>query len=412
MSKFFLILLGLVLIIVTGCQNAPSDTPRISGRALLWHGWTGDEAAFLEQLVHNFSEINPQTRIVTIAVPADELLAQYEASTAQGIGPDLVIGSNDWVRQLVEAGHIRPIPADEITRNDYRPNTLAALSYQDQLWGYPMSVQPVALYYNKRLVAAPPKTLNELLAEVSAEKSIAFVPRFEDAHWGVQIFGPELFDDSGRFTLASSGLTKWLSWLNEAQGNAGVILNRDGAALQRLFIEEKIAFYVAKPTELSLLREALGEDNLGVAALPGGDDEPAGPLLPVEAIMLSTASTEHQAELATNLARYLTNPEQTRTLMRTLNRIPANRQVTVDARVHPLLAGFAQQARTAVTLPNHLHRQEFYAAGDVAYGNVLSGVLTPAEGVCAFGLAVIELQGYGPEAYDLPAGCSIESIEE
>ncbi|MCB0175895.1 MAG: extracellular solute-binding protein [Anaerolineae bacterium] len=411
MSKSFLILLLLILIVVPACQTATPDTPRISGRALLWHGWTGNEAAFLKQLVDSFSEINPQTRIVTIAVPAEELLDQYEASTAQGIGPDLVIGSSDWVRQLVDAEHIRPVQNDEISLGDYRSNTLAALSYQDKLWGYPMSLQPVALYYNKSLVTTPPRTLDELLLDVSEEKSIAFVPRLEDAHWGVQAFGPGLFDETGRFTLASSGLTEWLTWLNEAQGNAGVILNRDGAALQRLFIEEKIAYYIADPTELSVLVEAMGEEKLGVAILPGGEKGPSGPLLPVDAIMLSTDSTQNQADLATALARYLTNPEQTRTLMRALNRVPANRQVTVDSRVHPLVAGFAQQARTAVTLPNHLYRQQFYALGDLAYGNVLSGVLTPEEGVCTFGLAVIELQGYGPEAYDLPSGCTAESLK-
>ncbi|MCB0163109.1 MAG: extracellular solute-binding protein [Anaerolineae bacterium] len=414
MSKPFLslLLLLLILIVAPGCQTVAPDTPRISGRALLWHGWTGDEAAFLDQMIDSFSEINPQTRIVTIAVPAEELLAQYEASTAQGIGPDLVIGSSDWVRQLVEAGHIRPIEEDEISRSDYRSNTLAALSYRDELWGYPMSLQPMALYYNKSLVSKPPKTLEELLLAVSEEKSIAFVPRFEDAHWGVETFGPGLYDENDHFTLAASGLTDWLTWLNEAQTNTGVILNRDRAALQKLFIEGKIAFYVANPTELSPLVAAMGEDKLGVAPLPGGEDGPAGPLLPVDAIMLSTASTPNQADLATTLARYLTNPEQTRTLMRTLGRVPANRQVTVDSRVHPLVAGFAQQARSAVTLPNHLHRQQFYALGDLAYGNVLSGVLTPDQGVCAFGLAVIELQGYGPEAYDLPTGCTAESLEE
>lgn len=408
----FLLFLLAILVTLPGCQAIPSDTTEITGRALLWHGWSGEEAAFLEALVESFSDINPGTRIVTIAVPAEELLAQYEASTAQGIGPDMVIGSNDWVRQLVEAGHILPLQADEIDIVDYRPNTVEALTYQGELWGYPLSLQPVALYYNTTMVTTPPQSVDQLLADVSEEKSIAFAPRFEEAHWGVQAFGDGLYNDDEIFTLDSSGFTEWLAWLNEAQGEAGVILNRDRAALQKLFIEEKIAFYVAGPAELAPLLEAMDEATLGVAPLPGGSDGPAGPLLPVEAMLLSSSSTERQHDLAITVARYLTNPEQTRTLMRTLNRVPANRQVTVDARVHPLVAGFDRQARTAVTLPNHLLRQQFYAVGDLAYGNVLSGVLSPEEGACAFGLAVIELQGYGPEMVDLPAGCSAESLEE
>ena len=398
---------------VAGCQTTMTpETPRITGRALLWHGWSDGEADFLEQLVDNFSAINPETRIITIAVPQGELLAQYQASTAQGIGPDLVIGSSDWVRPLVDAGYIRPIQDDAISLDDYRSNTIAALRYQDEMWGYPMALEPVALYYNKDLVTTVPRTLDDLLLDVNEEKSIAFVPRFEEAHWGVQTFGDGLFDEDGNFTLATSGFREWLTWLNEAQSNAGVILNRDGTTLQRLFIEGKIAYYVAKPTELTTIVEAMGEDVLGVTWLPAGPEGASGPLLPVETMMLSTASTKSQAELAITLARYLTNTEQTRTLMRTLNRVPANRQVLVDSRVHPLISGFSQQARTAVTLPNDLDRQDLYTVGDLTYGNVLSGVKTPEEAVCDFGLAVIELQGYGPESYELPPGCSVESPNE
>ena len=282
MCFYRLFILIPVLIVMSGCQmTVTSETPRISGRALLWHGWSDDEAAFLDQLITDFRAINPETRIIAIAVPEHELLAQYQASTAQGIGPDLVIGSSDWIRPLVDAGYIRPVPDDEITLNDYRPNIIADLRYQDEVWGYPMALEPVALYYNKELVTTVPRTLNDLLLDVGEDKSIAFVPRFEEAHWGVQDFGQGLFDEAGRFTLASSGFREWLTWLNEAQSNPGIILNRDGATLQRLFIEGKIAYYVAKPTELSSLLQEMDENILGVTWLPAGPEGASGPLLPI-----------------------------------------------------------------------------------------------------------------------------------
>lgn len=121
--------------------------------------------------------------------------------------------------------------------------------------------------------------------------------------------------------------------------------------------------------------------------------------------MLSTISSTEQAATAEAVAEYLTNPQQSTIFMRELGRIPANRLVEVDPRVYPVLAGFAQQSKTAVALPNDLFREEFYQLGDRAYANAISGVLTPEEAVCEFGLEVIELQEYTENQVDLPEDC-------
>lgn len=241
---------------------------------------------------------------------------------------------------------------------------------------------------------------------------MALVPRFVPAYWGIESFGVGLFDPTGKFTLAESGFTEWLTWLLGVADSPGVILNPDAIALQQMYIEGRVAYYVAGPEELNMLGATMGKDVVGVVPLPSGPTGPSGPLLPVDAVMLGTASSAEQTDAALAVARFLTNPQQSTIFMRDLGHIPANQDVSVDSRIYPVLAGFSRQARTAVVLPNDLFRDAFYLLGDRAYANVLAGTMTPEEAVCDFGLAVVELQGYTAEQVDLPPDCTTATDPE
>lgn len=400
----------LLAFLLTGCNALPGDSLNLTGNVLLWHSWDEADTLVLEQVLERVTEIEPGTAVIAVHVPADELLDQYILTTEQGVGPDLLLGSSEWTGQLVEAGVVRPIDFGERELVQYLPTAMATLQVrtdgqESAFFGFPLSLYPVALYRNTRMAATSPITLDEMLAHAEAGESVALVPRFQPAYWGIQAFGDGLFDTAGTFTLAQSGFTEWLTWLNDVQHEPGIILNVDETALQEMFMEQRVAYFATGPEDLRLFSEALGEDSIGVAPLPSGPVGLSGPLLPVEAVMLSTASSQVQSKIALAVARFLTNPQQSTTFMRELGRVPANRYVEVDPRVYPVLSGFAQQSRTAVALPNDLDRQAFYVLGDRAYASALSGVATPEEAVCEFGLAVVELQGYDESQADLPQDC-------
>ena len=400
-----LLILTVVPLLLGGCVAPIVGEFGLSGNVILWHSWEETDALILEQILGQVSEISPDTEVISIYVPPDELLQRYIDSTLQGVGPDLLLGSSEWVRDLADAGTARPLSGVDLNRFDYHENALSALQFQGQIYGLPMSLFPVALYYNRSHTQAPPTTLEEMLEQAAAGESIALVPRFKLSHWGIQPFGHGLFDSQGRFTLDGSGLTEWLTWLERVQHEPGVILNTDGTAMEEMFRSERVTYYVDGPDELRHLEEWLAPEQIGVVPLPAGPVGPSGPLLPVEAVMLSTSSSDEQSTIALAVAHFLTNPQQSTTLMRDVGRVPANRDVAVDARVYPNLAGFSSQGRTAVTLPNYLDREAFYRAGDRAYANALSGVLTPDQSVCEFGREVISTQGLTPDQVDLPSDC-------
>ncbi len=90
-----------------------------------------------------------------------------------------------------------------------------------RLYGVPLSLAPRALYYNKKLVTPPPDTLDALLQEAADGQQVAFVPRFEEAYWGIQTYGEGLFNEEGQLVIEGSGFEEWLGWLNEAQSAPG-----------------------------------------------------------------------------------------------------------------------------------------------------------------------------------------------
>ena len=396
------------LLIIAGCRSTEQDD-ELKGRLTLWHSWSPVEAVVLDEALAQFQEIHPQVRIITVALPEDQLLKEFYRLGNDGLGPGLLIGDDSWISELADDQLIRPFSPNQTTLTLFNPRNRALTQYQDQIFGVPMSLAPHALYYNKNIVNEPPESLDALLEEAARGNRVAFVPRFEEAYWGIQTFGDGLFDNEDRFTLAESGFTEWLHWLDDSQHISGVILNVDDESLMELFTTGQIAYYVAGPEKQALIAAMIDEENpieFGVVPLPQGPQGSSGPLLTAETILLYAHTSDEQTKIANSLAAFLVKQQQSVRFMRELDRVPANPNMKVDIRIYPIVNGFARQARTAVVLPNEIPTDPFVAAGNRAYITVLSGVLTPERAVCLFGQEVANLQEYTAADMSLPEGCN------
>lgn len=411
MRLTFIVLVA-TLLLLAGCQIAAPDN-ELSGHITLWHRWPPEEAAVLEETLSEFEEIHPEVRITAIALPEERILEEFKQAGNDGLGPGLLLGADGWIGELVETDMLRPLSSDLIADSFFNSRNSSLVQYDDQLFGVPLSVGPRVLYYNKNMVDEPPSTLDELLDEAAAGNRVVFVPRFEEAYWGVQAFGDGLFDDQHRFTLAESGFQEWLTWLDSAQSAPGMILSVDDDSLFELFTTGQVAYYVGGPQKLVELAAIAADEeaeegfDFGVVPLPDGPNNAAGPLLPAETIMLYAHTSAAQTRLANALAAFLVNPQQSVRFMRELDRAPANPAVWVDRRIYPTVHGFSEQARTSVVIPNEVLTEPLIAAGNRAYVGALSGSLTPEEAVCLFGQEVAEFQGYTTADISMMEGCEL-----
>lgn len=372
--KILIMLLCSLLLVACNFDADNSNNNQLSGRILLWHGFNEEESVVLHSILDQFGSIYADIQVVSAAVPEEEFLLRYQNTAAQGLGPDLLIGSSDWIAPLAEADLILDINRSVPETEAYLPTAVESLRLGEGLYGLPLSLAPVALYYNSKLVDTPASTLDDLLLEAANGKAVALNTNFDEAFWGIQAFGGQLFDDDGRVILDQGGFANWLGWLKSAQEAPGMILNNDQVTLRDLFSNQKAAYYVAGPEELPILQEALGHDAIGVVPLPAGPNGPAGPLLRVETIMFNPSSSTNQHQLALTLAKFLSNAQQNTVLMRELGRVPANQRVRVDPRVYPAIDGFATQARSAVPMSNLPQMESVRRLGQNTYTQVLLGV--------------------------------------
>lgn len=412
---FGILLIGLFIM---GCQ-ANTTNNELKGRLTLWHSWTPAEVEVLEGALAQFQEIHPGVRIIPVSMPEEQILSEFSKTGNDGLGPAMLIGKNSWISQLADAGLIRPVSLNQEpdTLTFFNLRNRALVEYQDEIFGVPMSLEPYALYYNKDMVTELPESLDALLAEAADGNGVSFVPRFEEAYWGIQPFGAGLFDATGQFTLAGSGFVEWLRWVAEAQAAPGVILNVDDKSLLELFATGQIAYYVGKPATQARLHALADDQNaidFGVMPLPQGPNGSSGPLLTAETILLYTYMSDEQAVIANELAKFLVNNQQSIRFMRELDHVPANPAIRVDRRIYPLVNGFARQATTAVVMPNDISSQRLVEAGNRAYITVLSGTDSAETAVCTFGLEVIEILDLSPTEVNLPSGCvpPVEDVEQ
>lgn len=402
MGKLHQFILILVVALLTGCQATQPTDNTLRGTITLWHSWSEEEAKILEQIVGEFLKVNPDVNVNVVAFPPERILEQFTQAGEDGLGPDLLLGSSDWIPKLADGGLLREIKIDD---QQFENTALKVSGYQDKVYGLPISFFPQATFYNRDLVDQPPSTLEDLLSEAEAGKVVAINQLFEDSYWGIQAFGEGLFDEQGNFSLVDSGLIEWFEWLHQAQNESGFILSNDIQGMQDLFTRGEIAYYISGSQNLAGLMAGLGEDKLGVNTLPSGEHGPAGPLLLADAILFFAHSSPEQIRISNALANFIVSPKSNISFIRLLNRVPANPNVQVDSRLYPEISKFVQQTKSGVYLPSNLDREQFFEAGTRALTKVLSNIQTADEAACSFASEIINFQNYAPENVRLPAGC-------
>jgi ABC-type glycerol-3-phosphate transport system substrate-binding protein len=369
----------LVTTLLLGACGRVASSPEVRGQIIVWHAWEGARAETLDALLDRFAEIYPDATIVRSKTPPGQLISRFRARAAMGLGPDLLVVPGEQVALLASEGYIQDLTGYGLDTSALYSTSLVTAQHNERLYGLPLALDTMVLYYNREMVETPATTLEELLAEAMAGRGLAMPTDFHSSFWGIKAFGGDLIDAEGRIVLDQGGLANWLGWLKIAQGNEEVFFKDDGLSARQLFEGGRVAYYVGSTDELLGLREVMGVDPVGVAPLPAGPFRHAGPLLNSQVMVLNASSSAGQSELALRLARFLTGAEQQAKLARQASTIPANAQVRVDARLNPGTAVFLAQVQTAVPLPNLPQVRAVLAQGDMAYTLALEGVLGVAE---------------------------------
>jgi arabinogalactan oligomer/maltooligosaccharide transport system substrate-binding protein len=357
----------------------------------VWHAYRGKEKAAFEEVVANYNKrvASKGVEVTTLAVPYDAYADKITAAVPRGKGPDVFIFAQDRLGGWVEGGvTVEPIGffLDDQTRGQFLPNMLEAMTYRDTVYGLPLNYKSITLIYNKKLVAAPPKTSGELV-KLAKRLTDAAAGRFGLAyayndfyyHAALQnAFGGRAFDPGPKPALSApenvAAMKLLLKWMRQ---DAILPAEPSTALVTSLFNEGKAAMVFSGPWFLGEIAPGI---DYGLAPLPTIDEaggKPMRPWLTIEGVYVSASSK--QKEAAYDIAKYLVSEEAGLVLAVEGRQLHTNKAVYAHKAVadDPVLAAFRRQLDTATPMPNFAEMTVMWSPATTAMNTIVRGAATP-----------------------------------
>ncbi len=350
----------------------------------LWHAYRGDERTALERMVTAWDEQHDEVTVHVLALPPEGFTQKFEAAGPHGNGPDLLIAAHERVGAWSDARLLAPftdVPAD------LHPVAISALTWEGAVYGLPLATKSLALFYNRALVAAPPRTTDAMLALKNTLPDGVFtlaVPAadpFFHAPWMFG-FGGGVFDADGQVALDQPENAAAMGFVKSLVDSGVAPEEATGVLVTQLFNEGHAALAVNGPWFLGEIDPSV---DFGIVPLPevSATGRPAAPFLTVEAVLLSAYA--RQPEAATALARYLVTEEvavvravEGRQAVATLSAL-SHPEVADD----PILGAFRAQLEASVPTPNVPAMAATWEPQARALRRVLRGAQSPEDAVRA-----------------------------
>jgi multiple sugar transport system substrate-binding protein len=175
-------LVMLLFVAIVGCsgtnngKNEPSasngsSAPPADGKKVeltFWGDWGGEGQAQFETMVDAFNK--SQDKITVKYVLQQDMITKFLTAATSGGSPDILFWDR-WRTSLYAPKNVlHPVDQymekDGLAKSEFYEEAIKELSYKDQLYGLPLTVDARALFYNKKILAdanvEPPKTWEEL----------------------------------------------------------------------------------------------------------------------------------------------------------------------------------------------------------------------------------------------------------
>lgn len=316
-----------------------------------------------DELEASFQKLHPGVHLEQMAFEEDDMVAEIRRRTRAGLGPDLILVQGGTAERLYSQGLIRPLPFSSPTSSQLRPELIPYVKATPrQLFALPVSLQPQLACFDRRRIASPPATLQELLAESSRGKRFGLSLSTADGAWTMGSLGAL---ESIHLALAGAPLaaeqtariSTWLGWLRTADLQQRITLVNDRNQLLAGLRSGELDWIPCQSNDVNALRLDLGQ-HLGLAPLPAGPAGPPTPISSVQVAALGRNSSGRQREAAEAMLSFLLSARIQRMLtIRNQAQLPASAKVSLPVASSANLAALLtaqDQAEAAQELTNSL----------------------------------------------------------
>ncbi|MBU8786570.1 MULTISPECIES: extracellular solute-binding protein [Bacillus] len=388
-KKGLALLFASVLVFTLAACSGSKDAAGSDGKKVLTVSVEETYKDYVESIKADFEKENNAT-IKIVEKPMFDQLGALPLDGPAGNGPDVMLAAYDRIGGLGQQGHLLDIePSDTKSFGD---KEMRQVTIDGKVYGMPLVIETLVLYYNKDLLKAPPKTFQDLenLAKdprfsFSSEKgkSTAFLAKWTDfymsygllAGYGGYVFGKD-GTDSGDIGLNSKGAVeaveyagKWFReyWPKGMQDNSSA-----DDFIQQTFMDGKAAAVIGGPWSASNYKEAgLNYGAAKIPALPNGKEY--APFAGGKGWVASKYTKE--PELAKKWLEYAANDQNAYHFYKETNEVPANlaARKKADKQKDELTSAVIKQYETATPTPNIPEMAEVWTGAESLIFDAASG---------------------------------------
>ena len=372
---------------------------------VVWESLLGPDQ-FIQEAGEWFTQLYPNITIKYINVESSEANSKIVLDGPAGNGPALFACAHATIGKMAAQAAIEPVPESEIenvkasvTAEALQGATLNDSKGNSVLYGYPVSVETYALFYNKEMIseAEIPKTMADMVAYIKEFKADsnnkgkeAFLMDSDNAYYTVMftstpdnhLYGPNGNDITATYQnteAAVAQITNDFLPLSEAIGMKSG--DMDYKNNDSLFSNKKLAMNISGAWNIKVYEED-GVD-FGITSIPSltGSENPPTNFMGVRCMFVS-AYSNHKNE-AEAFAEFLLTKEMQKLRCEITSTMPSRDDVYADIedpKVKEYMEGLQKQIAHSYPMPNMPEASLYWSAFEAAMGNIWNGNTTDIQG--------------------------------
>ena len=353
----------------------------------VWESTSGPDE-FIKQAGEAFTEQYPNITIEYVNVELGDTTSQIALDGPAGVGPDVFAAPHDKLGELVSGGHVLTTQDPEYVKENALGACTSALTYEGTMYGYPVSAETYALFYNKDLIDETdvPTTWEDL--KTFSEKfnsehnnQYGFMMDVESGYYTIifttsqdnRLFGPEGTDTTNTNINSAQSVDGMTFFQSLRSGLDLPSADLTTAACDAAFSSGNVALYITGLWNVTNFESA--GVNFGVTTLPSlpGNDTPAASFSGTRAMFVS-AYSDYPTE-ADLFAKFLMSEEMQKLRFELTGSLPS-----IDCEVEsPYVEGFLKQLDYAFPMPSIPQMNAFWDAMKAASANIWDGAEVQAE---------------------------------
>ncbi len=366
--------LAALALLVVACTSRNPDS------IVLWHAYNGAERDALQASAARWNAEHPDHPLELVGVPHQAFADKLTSAIPNGNGPDLFIYAQDRIGGWVDAGVVEPLEfwLDDARMDRFSGQAIRAMDYKGSIWGLPMTVKSLALFYRTDLVPTPPRTTAELIGlspKMRAKQGYALayanIDLYGHAPW-LFGFGGRVMDERGELAIASPEAARALEFTRALVADKIVPARAEAPLVSSLFNDGLAATAISGPWFITSIDKGVP---WAVAELPivSETGERAMPFLGAEGVLMSARAKNKDFAFA--VMDHLTTDASAIERASIARQVVPNPAAYLDPQIakDPVLAAFRAQLVHTAQMPMHPAMRMVWTPYKTALGEVISG---------------------------------------